>query len=71
MALAEVHRRVLGGPEEGAGHIAVDHKAVGVGRTAVVEVKVHGVTLAIGVAAMARANVVAVALSIIVRKGHA
>ena len=36
MALAEVHRRVLGGPEEGAGHIAVDHKAVGVGRTAVV-----------------------------------
>lgn len=27
---------VLGDPEEGVGHIAVDHKAAGVGRTAVV-----------------------------------
>ena len=35
MALAEVHRRVLGDPEEGAGRIAVGHKAAGVGHTAV------------------------------------
>jgi hypothetical protein len=36
VALAEVHHRVLEDPEEGAGHIAVDHIAAGVDHIAAV-----------------------------------